>query len=113
MREDHLKLTSKRLTITFDMLPPLLVVEVVSPGERNCNRNRDYRNKWRQDAARGIPEYWLLDPAENVMVVLQLDQGRYIEVGRFTGSALLESPQLNRMGIDFSLTAGRILDAVK
>lgn len=37
LREEHLELTPKRLTITFDMLPPDLVVEVVSPGERNRN----------------------------------------------------------------------------
>ncbi|MGF1525082.1 MAG: hypothetical protein ACFBSF_22380 [Leptolyngbyaceae cyanobacterium] len=43
---------------------------------------------------------------------LELDN-EHVEVGRFTGSALLQSPQLKGMGIDFSLTAKRILDAVK
>ncbi|MEL6383045.1 MAG: hypothetical protein AAFQ89_11460 [Cyanobacteria bacterium J06626_18] len=52
-------------------------------------------------------------PTEAVITVLQLDRGRYIEVGRFAGSALLQSPQLNCMGIDLSLTAERILNAVK
>ena len=32
LRPEHLELTRKRLTLTFDMLPPHLVVEVVSPG---------------------------------------------------------------------------------
>lgn len=111
LREEHLELTRKRLTITFDMLPPHLVVEVVSPGERN--RERDYGRKRRQYAARGVPEYWLLDPSENIITVLQLDQGNYREVGQFTGNAPLQSPQLAEIGIPFSLTAAEILDAVR
>ena len=34
---------ASRSTITLDMLPPLLVIEVVSPGK--INRDRDYRYK--------------------------------------------------------------------
>jgi Uma2 family endonuclease len=60
LRDEHLELTRKRLTITFDVLPPHLVVEVVSPGQ--SNRDRDYVRKRKQYAARGIPEYWLIDP---------------------------------------------------
>ena len=111
LREEHLELTRKRLTITFDMLPPHLVVEVASPGEKN--RERDYGRKRRQYAARGVPEYWLLDPSENIITVLQLDQGNYREVGQFTGNAPLQSPQLAEIGIPFSLTAAEILDAVR
>jgi len=111
LREEHLELTQKRLTITFDMLPPHLVVEVVSPGERN--RDRDYGRKRQQYAARGIPEYWLIDPQENAITVLQLDQGSYVEVGHFAGSAQIESPKLAEMGVAVTLTTGRVLDAVK
>lgn len=111
LREEHLELTRKRLTITFDMLPPHLVVEVVSPGERN--RERDYGRKRRQYAARGVPEYWLLDPSESIITVLKLNQGNYREVGQFTENALIQSPQLAEMGLSFSLTAAEILDAVR
>ena len=111
LREEHLELTRKRLTITFDMLPPHLVVEVVSPGERN--RERDYGRKRRQYAARGVPEYWLLDPSENIITVLQLDQGNYREAGQFTGNAPIQSSQLAEMGLSFSLIAAEILDAVR
>ncbi len=111
LREEHLELTRKRLIITFDMLPPHLVVEVVFPGERN--RERDYERKRRQYAARGVPEYWLLDLSENIITVLQLDQGNYQEVSQFTENAPIQSPQLAEMGIPFSLTADEILDTVR
>ncbi len=47
-----------RSLILLDMPPPLLVVEVVSPGQEN----RDYRYKRSEYAARGIAEYWIVDP---------------------------------------------------
>jgi Uma2 family endonuclease len=111
LRSEHLELTRKRLTITFDMLPPHLVVEVVSPGQRN--RDRDYERKRRQYAARGIPEYWLLDPEEHAITVLQLDEGNYLEVGFFAGSIQIQSPKLEQLGIQLQLTAEQILDVVK
>jgi Uma2 family endonuclease len=57
-----------RATITRDMTPPALVVEVVSPGQANRDspeatlRDRDYRYKHTEYAARGIAEYWIVDP---------------------------------------------------
>jgi Uma2 family endonuclease len=69
--------------------------------------------KRQQYAARGIPEYWLIDTQEKAIAVLQLDQGSYVEIGQFTGSAQIESPQLAEMGVALTLTAGRVLDAVK
>lgn len=43
-----------RSTIMLDMPPPLLVVEVASPGKRN--QDRDYRYKRSEYAVRGIVE---------------------------------------------------------
>ena len=111
LREEHLELTRKRLTITFDVLPPRLVIEVVSPGERN--RDRDYRRKRRQYESRGIPEYWLIDLEDQVIAVLQLDEGNYFEVGRFTGSMQIQSPQLERLGIQLLLTVEQMMEVVK
>lgn len=45
-------------------VPPLFVVEVVSPGEQN--RKRDYEQKLRKYQSVGIPEYWIVDPQEAV-----------------------------------------------
>ena len=67
----------KRSTITPDMPPPILVVEVVSPGK--ANRDRDYRYKRSEYAARGIDNYWIIDPQEGKFVCLQLKDGLYEE----------------------------------
>ncbi len=111
LRPEHLELTQKRLTITFDALPPYLVIEIVSPGDRN--RDRDYNRKRSQYAARGIPEYWLVDPTLDAIIVLQRDRGFYEEVGQFTGELLVKSPQLEQLGVSLSLTAAQILGAVR
>jgi Uma2 family endonuclease len=43
--------------ITFEMPPPALVAEVVSPGDEDSdNYRRDYEDKPREYADRGIPE---------------------------------------------------------
>ncbi len=60
IREEHIQLLSKRNTIRLSMSPPLLVVEVVSPGE--LQRERDYIAKRIQYQDCGIPEYWIVDP---------------------------------------------------
>ncbi|NJO98896.1 MAG: Uma2 family endonuclease, partial [Pleurocapsa sp. CRU_1_2] len=69
--------SNQRSTIDIDMLPPALVVEVVSPGK--VNRDRDYRYKRSEYAARGIAEYWIVDPQESKITVLLLDNGLYQE----------------------------------
>lgn len=68
----------KRSTITLDMPPPLLAVEVVSPGKRN--RNRDYRYKRSEYAARGIAHYWIIDPEKRKFTCLELKDGLYEEL---------------------------------
>jgi Uma2 family endonuclease len=66
---------SNRATITRDMPPPVLVVEVVSPGE--ANRIRDYRYKHTEYAARSIAEYWIVDPELRQVTVCQWVEGQY------------------------------------
>jgi Uma2 family endonuclease len=67
----------RRATITIDMPSPALVVEVVSPGK--ANEDRDYRYKRSEYAARGIPEYWIVDFAKQQVIVLTLVDGLYEE----------------------------------
>jgi Uma2 family endonuclease len=64
-----------RATITRDMPPPALVIEVVSPGQ--TNRDRDYRYKYTEYAARGIAEYWIVDPETKQITVCQWVNGLY------------------------------------
>jgi len=53
IREDHIALLKPRNTIRLTMPPPLLVVEIVSPGE--LQRNRDYVAKRTQYENLSIP----------------------------------------------------------
>jgi Uma2 family endonuclease len=99
---------AKRSAITFDMPVPALVIEVVSPGEPGDKRNydRDYVEKPKEYAARGIPEFWQIDPTRSVVTVLTLKDGAY-QVQRFQGSDRVVSPTFP----DLQLTAERILSA--
>ncbi len=105
-------LASGRSTITGDMPAPLLAVEVVSPGK--VNEDRDYRFKRTEYAARGIPEYWIIDPARATVMVLMLVDGLYEAVEYGGGDSLRDGkadrivcslfPQLN-------LTVEQVLQA--
>ena len=78
------------------MPPPALVVEIVTPG--NINHERDYNRKREQYQQLGIPEYWLIDPEQQTVMVLELQTGKYIEIGTFRGTDRIKSrsfPKLN------------------
>ena len=93
--------------ITFDMPAPALVVEVVSPGEPGTdNYDRDYVDKPKEYAARGIPEFWQIDPSRSVVIVLTLKDGAY-QSREFRGSDRVVSPTFP----DLKLTAEQILRA--
>jgi Uma2 family endonuclease len=94
----------KRGTITIDMPPPALVVEVVSPGKEN--ENRDYRYKRSEYAARGIAEYWIVDPMKAQITVLLLLDGLYEETV-FKNEDPIHSPQLPEL----KLTVDRVIKA--
>jgi Uma2 family endonuclease len=90
LREEHLQLTQRRLTITLDMPPPQLVMEIVSPGR--TNRDRDYVIKKAQYAAIAVEEYWIVDPNTQTILVLALKKDIYQEVGQFQGCDRIVSP---------------------
>lgn len=93
-----------RGTITREMLPPQLVVEVVSPGKES--KDRDYRLKRTEYAARGIQEYWVIDPICQVITVFTLVDGFYAGE-EFRGEQPMTSPTFPDLG----LTAERVLNA--
>ncbi|MGC9506211.1 Uma2 family endonuclease [Baaleninema sp.] len=76
--------------------PPLLVVEIVSPG----NPEDDYRYKRSEYAALQIPEYWIVDPTESKITVLEWLDGLY-ETQEFKESKKLESPTFE--GLDLTI----------
>lgn len=102
LQPEHLAFTQKRLTITSEMPPPQLVVEVMSPGKRN--RDRDVIFKRDQYAARGVPEYWLISPDDQSVTVLHLQGDAYIEVGTYRDMDVINSPAFPML----QLTAGQV-----
>jgi Uma2 family endonuclease len=91
---------ASRSIVLMDMPPPLLVVEVVSPNQEK----RDYRYKRTEYAARGIAEYWIVDPIQQRVTVLEWVEGLY-EEKVFAGDNKIESSVLD--GLD--LTVDRVL----
>lgn len=66
-------------------LPPVLVVEVLSPS----NRGRDLSEKRRIYAEGGAGWYWIVDPAVPSVTVLRLVDGAYVEDARAEGGQVL------------------------
>jgi Uma2 family endonuclease len=91
---------AKRSIVLMDMSPPALVVEVVSPNQQK----RDYRYKRTEYAARGIAEYWIVDPIDNKITVLEWVEGLY-EERVYTGEDAIVSAILGEL----DLTAIRVL----
>jgi len=108
--ELHLELMDKRQTITLNMPPPQLVVEVVSPyrNQRDENYKRDYIEKREQYEHRDIPEYWIVDPQAGVVIVLVLVNGSY-QATEFSGNQQIVS----RIFPELKLTVAQILKARK
>ena len=102
LRQEHIEQLTKRNTVRLTMSPPLLVVEVVSPGE--LQRDRDYVAKRIQYQDCGVPEYWIIDPNTQTILILELSANNYREVGSFGSESQLLSPQFEQL----SLTAAQI-----
>ncbi len=85
---------------------PLAVIEVVSPGAVSSeNYQRDYVQKPREYANRGIPEFWQIDPSREWIKVGVLISGLY-EFTTFQGETHIVSPTFP----DLNLTAIQILN---
>ena len=48
---------------------------MVSPGQ--ANRDRDYRYKHTEYMARGIAEYWIVDPELRQVTICRWEKGKY------------------------------------
>lgn len=69
---------------------PDLVIEVLSP----ATQERDRIAKLAVYARHGVPEYWLVDPANRTVTVLRWTANGYETVGVYDESAVLVSPLL-------------------
>ncbi len=95
-------MNSKQAVVLPDMPPPSLIVEVVSPGKEN--RDRDYRYKRTEYAARGVSEYWIIDPEAQKITLCLWVEGQY-EDTLYEGSRTIQSTVIEA----FALSADQIL----
>ncbi len=97
-----------RSIVLPDMPAPQLVIEVVSPGEPGeKNYDRDYIDKRQEYAARGIMEYWIVDPTHQRVLVLVLNDNTYSLLGTFCNQDSLQSVSFPKL----DLTAEQVLKA--
>lgn len=105
IREEHIQQLSKRNTIRLSMSPPLLVIEIVSPGD--IQKDRDYIAKKTQYQDCRIPEYWIVDPQTKTILILELTGDTYTEVGIVSNDDLLPSPGFRELNLKVSEVFGK------
>ncbi|BAY32723.1 hypothetical protein NIES2107_46130 [Nostoc carneum NIES-2107] len=105
IRTEHIQQLEQRNTLRLSMAPPLLVIEIVSPGE--LQRDRDYIAKRIQYQDREIPEYWIVDPQLGTVLILELTGNVYTEFNTFKGENHVCSPLFGEL----ELTTNQIFTA--
>ena len=77
IKTEHIEQLRSRNTVRLQMAPPDLVVEVVSPGD--LQRDRDYIANQMQYQDRDISVYWIIDPHVREIMFLTLTPAGYQE----------------------------------
>ena len=72
------------------------VLEVVSPDDPR----RDLVQKRQDYAESGIPEYWIVNPLDDTITVLVLEDGQYAEHGLFRPGDRADSPTMPGFRVD-------------
>jgi len=82
-----------------------LVIEIVSPDDPD----RDYVVKREEYALAQVPEYWVVDWTEKQVLVLRLENGTYVEHGRFGPGQQVRSHLFPALTVDVDeiMTLGR------
>ena len=83
---------------------PDLVIEVVSPG----NRDLDLETKRQEYAQAGIPEYWIIDPQTIQVTVLRLKSKTYTEQGVFDRNSTAQSYLLKGFSVNLEAMWGEV-----
>ncbi|MCC6510564.1 MAG: Uma2 family endonuclease [Pirellulaceae bacterium] len=77
-----------------------LAMEVVSEGAEAAKR--DYEDKRRDYARAGIPEYWIVDPEQQRITVLVLEEATYRLHGEFTAGQAASGVLLPALEVEVS-----------
>ncbi|MEM8807939.1 MAG: Uma2 family endonuclease [Cyanobacteria bacterium P01_G01_bin.38] len=78
--------------------PPALAIEVVSPGDQS----RDTVDKRQEYALARVPEYWIVNPIDDYVLVLLLDGSDYRELGEYRGDEFIDSLLLPKLRVKAS-----------
>ncbi|MDY7019932.1 MAG: Uma2 family endonuclease [Cyanobacteriota bacterium] len=81
------EMANREAVIDFNEPLPFLVVEVVSPS----TKTDDYRSKRSEYGLLEIPEYWIVDPAEEKVTLGILDHSFY-DLIEYQGNKPIQSP---------------------
>jgi len=86
---DVAAVSADSMDTVFQVVPPLLAVEVASPRTRLYDRNRkkDVYEKF------GVPSYWIVEPDSDKpdLTVFELHDGRYQQVALVVGDEAFEA----------------------
>ena len=93
-------LGDREVVIDLNEEPPFLAVEIVRPSTQVT----DYRRKQAEYAVLEIPEYWIVDPLQDCVIVCTLVEGWYDQV-IFRNEERILSPTFSEL----VLTANQIL----
>ena len=77
---------------------PDLVVEILSPG----NSKHDMKTKFELYEASGVKEYWIVQPAERIVLLYTLIDGKYIGLRPYSEGMMLESQLFPELKIEVS-----------
>ena len=103
IRTEHIEQLRSRNTIRLHMAPPDLVVEVVSSG--NLQMDRDYTAKRMQYEYLEVPVYWIIDPQIKEIMVLQ-----WTDIG-YKSQIYRGNDRLKFQNVLLDLTVDQILSA--
>ena len=95
-------MSEREAVINLNELPPILVVEVVSPS----TKNDDYRSKRSEYGLLEIPEYWIIDHLEAKATLCILEH-QFYDSTEYRGNDLIQSPTFP----DLNLAVTQILAA--
>jgi Uma2 family endonuclease len=95
LHKDHFQVRHNRVWDGAD-----LVMEVVSDDPKD--RQRDYEQKLADYAEAKVSEYWIVDPERRLVIVHQLQDGKYVIHGEFAAGAQATSMLLPGFCVDVS-----------
>jgi Uma2 family endonuclease len=93
LHKDHFHVRHNRVWDGAD-----LAIEVVSDDPKD--RQRDYDQKLADYAEAKVAEYWIVDPERRLVIVYQLQDGKYAVHGEFAAGAQATSVLLPGFGVD-------------